>query len=635
MYRHRSGEETPASSSRLSTRAMVITGIAVAIFSVVFLRLWYLQVLSGDEYRDLANDNRVREVRVQAPRGDIIDRDGKVLVANRTDLALQVVPEDLPKPGPQRRQVMRGLSSVTGETPAEIEREIIEVRKQAPASPVILERGLGAGKVFFLRENQNRFPGVTVERVFARDYPQGSIGAHLFGNVGEVTKEQLELPRYSTLEQGDIVGQSGIEYEYDRFLRGKAGSTRTTVDALGRPKGQLEGEPARAGDNVRLTIDADLQAVGEGALGSFGLPGAFVAMDVRTGEVLAMGSTPSFDPEIFTRPLTQQQYRALVSRENDAPLANRAIQGAYPTGSVFKLITGVAALEEGLITPGEIVNDPGVFQAPGDPLKFKNAGDAVFGPIDMSEAYKVSSDVYFYKLGFEAPAAKGGGAIQDWAAKLGLGEATGIDLPAESEGLIPSPAWRNKLFREKLTDRQWSAGDNINLAVGQGDLQADPLQMAVAYATLANGGTVVRPHLAQGVESVTGEPLQEINPPSKREVEISDQTRTTIMNGLRRAAMEDGGTSYPVFGNFRIDVAGKTGTAERGVTEGGFPLPDQAWYVAVAPADNPKIVVAVTIERGGFGADSAAPVAARILERYFKLPVTPATRGSSAPETLE
>ena len=634
MYRHRSGEETPARSRRLSTRVTVITGIAVAIFSVVFLRLWYLQVLSGDDYRDLANDNRVREVRVQAPRGDILDRDGKVLVANRTDLALQVIPEELPKPGPERRAVMRGLESVTGMTPAEIEREIVEVRKVAPASPVILERGLGAGKVFFLRENQNRFPGVTVERVFAREYKQGTIGAHLFGNVGEVTEEQLELPRYSTLEQGDAVGQSGIEYEYDRFLRGKAGSTRTTVDALGQPKGQLAGQPARAGDNVRLTIDADLQAVGEGALGSFGLPGAFVAMDVRNGEVLAMGSTPSFDPEIFTRPITQRQYQALVSRENDAPLANRAIQGAYPTGSVFKLITGVAALEEGLITPGEIVNDPGVFQAPGDPLKFKNAGDAVFGPIDMSEAFKVSSDVYFYKLGFEAPAAKDGGAIQDWAASLGLGEATGIDLPSESEGLIPTPAWRNKLYREKLTDRQWSAGDNINLAVGQGDLQADPLQMAVAYGTVANGGTVVRPHLAQGVESVTGEPLQEINPPPKRQVEISEETRTTVMNGLRRAAMEADGTSYPVFGNFPIDVAGKTGTAERGFTEGGFPLPDQAWYVAVAPADNPKIVVAVTVERGGFGVDSAAPVAARILETYFKLSVTPGA-AASRPETTE
>ncbi len=195
MYRHRSGEETPARSSRLSTRVTVITGIAIAIFSVIGLRLWYLQVLSGDEYRDLANDNRVREVRVQAPRGDIVDRDGKVLVANRTELALIVQPDDLPKRGAERRNVMSGLEAVTGRTPADIEREIREVRRVSASSPVILSRGLGSGKVFFLRENQDRFPGVTVERVFAREYKQGTIGAHLFGNVGEVTAEQLKLPR--------------------------------------------------------------------------------------------------------------------------------------------------------------------------------------------------------------------------------------------------------------------------------------------------------------------------------------------------------------------------------------------------------------------------------------------------------
>lgn len=634
MYRHRSGEETPARSNKLSVRVTVITGVALAIFSVIFLRLWFLQVLSGEEYRDLANDNRVREVRVQAPRGDILDRDGKVLVANKTELALQVIPQDLPKPGPERKQVLNGLQAVTGMTPAEINAEIEEVRKVAPNSPVILERGLGTGRVFFLRENQERFPGVTVERVFTREYKQGTIGAHLFGNVGEVTAEQLELPRYSTLEQGDTVGQSGIEYEYDRFLRGKPGSTRTTVDALGRIKGQLQGRPARSGDNVRLTIDSDLQAYAEGALGSFGLPGAFVAMDVDNGEVLAMGSTPTFDPAIFTRPITQRQYRALVSRENDAPLANRATQGLYPTGSVFKVITGAAALEEGLIEPGEIFNDDGLFQL--DTIKFRNAGDAVFGPVNMSDAFKVSSDVYFYELGYKANVRTGrGGVIQEMARDLGLGEATGIDLPAEGEGLVPSPAWRNRLFRQKLTDRPWTAGDNVNLSVGQGDLQANPLQMAVVYAAIANGGTVVRPHLVEGVESVTGAPLQEVRPAPKREVELSEETRSTIMGGLRRAAMEPEGTSYGVFGNFPIDVAGKTGTAERGFYDSGLPVPDQAWYVAVAPADNPEIVVAVTIERGGFGADSAAPVAARILENYFKLPITSAVPFSQRPETTE
>jgi penicillin-binding protein 2 len=228
-----------------------------------------------------------------------------------------------------------------------------------------------------------------------------------------------------------------------------------------------------------------------------------------------------------------------------------------------------------------------------------------------------------------------GGPLQDWSRQLGIGEPTGIDLPSELRGLVPTPAWRNRLYRRDLTDRRWSAGDNVNLAVGQGDVQANPLQMAIAYAAIANGGTIVRPHLAQGVESVTGEPLQDIEPAPKRTVELPPDAQQTIMGGLTRAAMEQGGTSYPVFGNFPFDVAGKTGTAERGFTESGLPLPDQAWYVAVAPADDPEIVVAVTIERGGFGADSAAPVAARILEKYFKLPVTPALPQAQTPETTE
>ena len=634
MYRHRPDE--PPRTALLSRRATVLAGIAVAIFAVVFLRLWYLQVLSGDDFREQANDNRVREVRQQAPRGNIVDRDGKVLVANKTQLAIYVQPRDLPKPGtPERSAVMQGLEPITGDSAREMEAEIARVQEESPQSPVILAQGLGAGKIFFFRENRDRFPGVTVERVFTRDYRQGDIAAHLFGNVGEVTAEQLDLPRYGGLEQGDSVGQSGIEYEYDRFLRGQPGAERFQVDALGRPIGQLGSENAAAGDNVRLTIDSDLQATADGALGSFGLPGAYVAMNVDDGEILAMGSAPSFDPEIFTKPITERQYKALVSRKNDAPLANRAIQGLYPTGSIFKPVTALASLKAGAISPGDIVNDDGVYTAPGDSAtKFKNAQDAVFGPINMSDALKVSSDVYFYELGYklnrtepatDSPPIKGrGGFLQETANELGLGEQTGIDLPAEGDGIVPYPAWRNRLLRDKLTDRPWLAGDNINLAVGQGDLQADPLQMAVAYAAIANGGHVVTPRLAQSVESVTGEVLEEIRPTEKRTVDVPEDDRQTILTGLQRAAMEEGGTSYPVFGNFPIPVAGKTGTAEKGFTESGLPLPDQAWYAAVAPADDPEIVVVVTIERGGFGADSAAPVAARILEKYFKLPITPA-----------
>ncbi len=621
MYRHSPESQPERRTSPLALRASILGGIAIAIFSVLFLRLWYVQILEGDQYLTEANDNRVREIRVQAPRGDILDRNGKVLVANRTELAVQVLPEDLPPPGPVRREELNRLSTVTGMTRREINTELEEGNRAAPGGPVILKKGLGVDKLYFLRENQSSFPGVTVERVFTREYRQGNTAAHLFGNVGEVTAEQLKEPRYTGLRQGDSVGQSGIEYEYDRYLRGKAGTDRVQVDALGRPTGHLRSKPAEAGDSIRLTIDSDLQSYAEGALQSFGLPGAFVAMNAQDGEILAMGSAPTFDPSIFTRPITQRQYRALTSRETDAPLANRAIQGLYPTGSVFKMITGTAALEHDLIEPNAIFNDTGVLKI--DIQTLRNAGDAVYGPIDMSDAFKVSSDVYFYNLGLKAKTSKGHGQIQDWARRYGLGERSGIDLPSEVEGLIPTPAWRNRLYHEGLTDRPWTAGDNINLAVGQGDLQADPLQMAVAYAALGNGGEVLRPHLADRVESVTGAVLEEFRPPPRREIPISDETRSTIMGGLTRAAMEDRGTSYGVFGNFPFPVAGKTGTAERGLQ------PDQSWYVVLAPADDPQIVVAVTLERGGFGADTAAPVAARILEKYFKLPITPVSNSSS------
>jgi penicillin-binding protein 2 len=581
-----------------------------------------VQVLSGDKYRQEANDNRIREVRVQAPRGDILDRDGKVLVANRTQLAVEVSPEDLPPPGPERSRELHLLSDVTDMDMKEIRKTLVNGDRSAPGGPIILKKGLGVDKVYYLRENQASFPGVTVERVFTREYRQGTIAAHLFGNVGEVTAEQLKQARYAGLKAGDQVGQSGIEYEYDRYLRGNPGTDRVQVDALGRPTAQLRSKPAEAGNDVRLTIDEGLQSYAEGAIGSIGLPGAFVAMNARNGEILAMGSEPTFDPSIFTRPITQSEYRNLTSRQTDAPLANRAIQGLYPTGSTFKLITATAALEDHLIAPNTIYNDTGTLKL--DTLTLKNAGDAINGPINMSDALKVSSDLYFYNLGLKAKTSKGGGQIQDWARNLGLGEKTGIDLPAEVDGLIPDPAWRNRLFREDLTDRPWTVGDNVNLAVGQGDLEADPLQMAVAYATLGNGGTVVTPHLGNDVESVTGKVLEEIRPAPRRHVDISQTTRETIMTGLTRAAMEPGGTSYPVFGHFPFDVAGKTGTAERPNQ------PDQSWYIALAPARNPQIVVAVTVERGGFGADTAAPVAARILEQYFNKPFTPGTSTSTA-----
>jgi len=616
MYLRTPESEPERRTSPLALRVSILTGLAIAIFSVLFLRLWYVQILSGDKYRAQANDNRIREVRVQAPRGDILDRNGKVLVANKTELALEVSPEDLPPRGSARSRELHQLSTVSGMSMVEIRKAFREGSRAAPGGPVILKKGLGVDKVYYLRENQSSFPGVSVQRVFTREYKDGDVAAHIFGNVGEVTAQQLKEPRYAGLSQGDQVGQSGIEYEYDRFLRGRAGTDRMQVDALGRPTEQLKGQPAEPGDDVRLTIDSGLQSAAEGALNSFGLPGAFVAMNAQDGEILAMGSAPTFDPSIFTHPITQAQYHALTSRKTDAPLANRAIQGLYPTGSAFKPITATAALQDHVISPNTIFNDTGSLKVDNNQT-LHNAGHAINGPINMSDALKVSSDIYFYSLGMKLHASGSGGQLQDWARQYGLGQPTGIDLPAEVGGLIPNPAWRNRLYAEHLTDRPWTIGDNINLAVGQGDLEADPLQMAVAYAALGNGGRVLTPHIGQDVESVSGKTIEEIRPAPRRQMDISPTTRDTILTGLTRAAMEPGGTSYPVFGHFPFAVAGKTGTAQRPNQ------PDQSWYVVLAPAKNPQIVVAVTLERGGFGVDTAAPVAARILERYFNLPITP------------
>lgn len=593
---------------QLALRIAILGGIALVLFAIIFFRLWYLQVLSGDKYLAEANDNRVREVKVEAPRGQIVDRNGSLLVDNRTALAVQVLPQQLPSDPVRRRREISRLATVLDMRPAGARRQIRQEARQLPFSPITLKTDVTLDTVLYLQENQTRFPGVDVERIFLRKYPHKTIGAHLFGTLGEVTKQQLTESRYAGVELGDRLGQSGIEYEYDRYLRGRNGASRIQVDALGRPKGELSIRDPLPGKRLRLSIDFGVQKAGQAALAKFGKPGGFVAMDPRNGEVLGLGSSPSFDPNVFAKGVSASVYKRLQDPNNGAPLANRATQGLYPTGSTFKLITATAALETGLLTPASVLFDGGSLNVGG--ISFRNAGGASYGALSIVRALQVSSDVFFYRVGLMADQ-HGGDIIQKWARRLGLGHPTGIDLPGEVGGLVPSPDWRNRLFRKHLTDRPWTPGDNINFAVGQGDLQADPIQMAVAYSAIANGGKVVTPHIGLRVEDSDGRVLQEIAPGPKRRLDISSQTRSTILSGLRAAANDPGGTSAPVFQGFPITVAGKTGTAERG------PQGDQSWYVVTAPYNDPRIVVAVTIERGGFGAEAAAPAARRILAAYF------------------
>ncbi len=354
---------------QVQRRVAILGGIALIAFGVILFRLWYLQVLSGDRYLAEAQGNRVREVTVQAPRGEILDRDGEVLVGNRTALALQIRKDELPESSAERAKVLARVAEVTGMPIEKIRKEIKEQTKLLPANPVTLQRDVPTSVVFFVRENQANFQGVSVDRVYVRQYPQGSTAAHLLGYVKEVNAEQLEEPAYSDLEPGDEIGQDGVELSYDSVLRGVNGATRVPVDASGSPTGRASSlrEPTQ-GNDLLLSLDSDLQAQGEAGL--VGRSGAFVALDVDNGEILAMGSSPTFDPSDLAKPEISTATANAIFGDPDAeagettgaPAFNRAIAAGYPTGSTFKPVTALAALDAGKLTPTEIINDDGLYQ---------------------------------------------------------------------------------------------------------------------------------------------------------------------------------------------------------------------------------------------------------------------------------
>ncbi|HEY8583612.1 MAG TPA: penicillin-binding protein 2, partial [Capillimicrobium sp.] len=609
-------------------RVAVFGGVALVLFAVVFFRLWYLQVLSGDEYVSQANDNRVREVRIQAPRGDIVDRSGQTLVTNRQATVIQVIPGEMPDEGPRRDAFYGRLGEVLRMKPQRIERIVTEQQALLPYANVTIKTDAPRTVLNYLQERKRAFPGIDVTDVYLRRYPRDTLAAQLIGTVGEISPEELEDKRYRDVKQGTIIGKDGIEWQYDRYLRGQDGAQLLQVDSMGGYKGELRRRQPVPGQQLKLSLDLRLQRAAQEAIATAGggLPGAFVAMDPRNGEILALGSYPSFDPSVFTKPISQDEYEALSSEETGAPLFNRAIAGLYPTGSTFKPITALAALTSGVITTTETINDTGCLTV--GSTDFCSPGNAGAGVVALASALRVSSDVYFYVLGRDLDPLDGE-PLQKMAERLGLGRPTGVDLPGEQGGLVPDREWRAEVGEEErkcrkrekvdacgISDmRPWSTGDNVNLSIGQGDLQATPLQMAVAYATILNDGRVVRPHLGLDIEDSQGRLVQEIEPPPTRTIDIPDDARAAIMDGLHQAASTPGGTSADVFAGWpqdRFPVYGKTGTAERG---GG--RPDQSWYVCFVDDPTRPIVVATTVEGGGWGASSAAPAARQILSQWY------------------
>ena len=704
-------ERRPPITPQLAVRVAVLGGIAFVVFGVVFFRLWFLQVLSGEDYVSQARDNRVRKVRIEAPRGDIVDRHGEVLVKTRVAPVVQVVPGSLPPevleqadefrkerseaekarlaaadqlrsverelreqrrkttrrqrrqrnrlasaarraapvavPAPPAeatdlRRLYRRLGRVIDVRPRTIHERVIEGVAETPYSNVTVKSAVNRTAFNYLRERKEQFPGIDVEKQYLRDYPHDELGAQLFGNLREISPDELKMKRYRGVEPGTRIGAEGIEKSYDDYLRGTDGFTKVVINSLGSrdDRRRTTRKEPRQGQRLRLTLDLGLQRAAndaikravEAAAQNGAKAGAYVAMDPENGEILALGSYPSFNANVFAKPISQANYNRLSSEENGAPLFNRAIAATYPTGSTFKPITATAAVEEGVITPTSTIFDDGEFEL-GDRV-FKNAEDASYGALQLPRAMTVSSDVFFYELGLRMNGR--GPVLQDWARRLGIGRRTGIDIPGEFAGLVPDREWRDKgyeayvrctekanvpqgtteaLFKCGGIERPWSGGDNVNLAVGQGDLQATPLQLATAYATIANGGRVVRPHLGKQVEDGGGRLVEELRTPARRRVDLDPAGRDAIMTGLHGAATAADGTSSDVFADFpyRDVLYGKTGTAERA------PNPDQSWYACYVAHPTRPIVVVTTIERGGWGAETAAPAARLILNQWFDL----------------
>ncbi|HEY2260501.1 MAG TPA: penicillin-binding protein 2 [Solirubrobacteraceae bacterium] len=664
-------DRRPPLTPQLALRVTVVGSLALALFAIIFFRLWFLQVLSGDQYLKAATVNRVRDIAVPAARGEILDSGGRVLVDSRQSRAVQISPPDLPHSPRGRRIMYRRLAGVLGMStrPARCKVPGVGVRHLAtipcdvakqlailPYANVTIKTDVRPAVQYYVAERQNQFQGVEVQQIYLRNYPLHGLAAQLFGTVGPINATEVKDKAYRGISQNSIIGQSGLEAAYDRYLRGRDGTDRVQVDALGRPTGDLRKSSPVAGHNLALSLNVGLQRVGQAALQQSidsNYPangGAFVALNPQDGSVYAMGSLPTFDPNQFTSNLSKAQYDKLVSKTNNYPLLNRAVDSAGPTGSTFKPITATAALQSGEWTTSDTYDDTGSFcTSPG--VCRHNAGGGASGVVDLVNAIRYSSDTFFYNLGARTNIANPiahpqGGPLQLWAHRYGIGQKTGIDLPGELRGTLPSPAWRS--HRDKLElecehatgpfkghpkqascgiadGRPWSIGDNINLAVGQGDVQVTPLQLAVVYSALANGGTVVRPHIGLSIQNAAGTVLQKVNPPPSRHIPIDPLYLETIRAGLRAAASQPGGTSADVFSNFPEQVYGKTGTAQYNGQQ------DYAWYACFVPASatTKPIVVVVTVEQGGFGAVGAAPVARQILSQWFFGKPGPYTAGNS------
>ena len=630
---------------RVLLRLTVFGTLVVVLFVALFSRLWFLQVLDSSHFERLAKNNRTRRVESEPPRGLIRARDGTPLVANRRSLSVTVDRQVVNTPR-KANKVLKRLSKQL-EVPVKELKENLRDQAVSPYKPVAVANDVSERAKFYIKENSEDFPGVDVENLPVRRYPQGRLAAQILGYVGEISPDMLKSDDFRgpglDYSAGDIVGRDGIEYFYDRFIRGRPRMDKVTVNSAGDVFASKRVQKERPGRDLYLTLDPEIQRLTEKALAEgivaaqneFVAPaGGAVVMDPDNGEIISMASYPTFNPSILADGYSDKDARLLGAKTPDDPsddrLLNRPVLGGFPPGSTFKVVTAEAALWSGIATPYTALPCPGsvVYPPGGGPgsVVFNNWTSADYGYMGFAESLEVSCDTFYYELGWRLEDAFGAAQgdesekFQKFMRMAGFGHETGIDLPYEADGRVADLAWC-EANAEIFCPYGWLPGYTVNMAIGQGELIVTPLQMAVTYAAIANGGRVVQPHLARFLARTTAqgerEVIREFKGKTVRRLPLDETEWAPIRQGLELVISGDQGTAAGAFAGYpqgEYPIAGKTGTAQIGSLESGL---NYAWFTSYAPVDDPEYVVVVYLEKAGHGGESAAPVARQIYEGIF------------------
>ncbi len=589
----------PNELERLNGRVSIILGLVVLAFGVLAFGFWSHQIARSPYYRQLAERNRIRDIPLAAPRGHIYDRENRIIADSRPSFNLILTRENSAR---SVEETIDLLAPGIELSRAEMLTRIKPYLDEPEYEPILLAEDLSADETAFVEARKYELSEISLELSPRRRYERREVAAHLIGYVGEITQSRLESEEFPTIESGDVVGQSGLERQYDRLLQGRDGIRRVIVNNFGREMGFLGEVRPIPGNDLVTTLDLDLQIVAEEALGD--RTGVAVAMIPGTGEILALVSRPAFDPTLFAQGIRQQEWDALLA-DPAKPLQNRAIQNRYSPGSVFKIFMATAGMEEEELGFEETVFCPGHAVFYGNRFDCWRGGG--HGAMDVHHALVHSCNVFFYTVGDRLGIER----ISQYAVKMGLGRKTGIDLPGEDPGLIPSEAWK-----QSTSDTRWFPGETISVSIGQGPISVTPLQLTWAVGGLVVGGKLMQPHL------VNPELVRPLDPDvpglRKEEYSIGTETLNTMRQALWGVVNELGtGTRARVRG---FEVGGKTGTAQvvaKDVVPGRADLEDHAWFVGFAPYDDPEIVVGVFVENGGGGGAAAAPVAQAIMQVYF------------------